>query len=249
MKLMRVKDWAKYYENNRTRELKTLTWVPIPNRHDGDGYTELVDHPNGAAHLGAWLAILQVASRCDVRGTLLRDGARPYDSLSLARITRIPLAIFEEAIPRLMSIHWLEYIETKAEPTQPVTSIPQDDAAIPHEDATSPHEGALNGMEGNGMEGKGKSGRFTPPSLTDVRAYMTELELPPIEAEKFIAHYESNGWRVGKNKMQRWRSSCQTWKHRYLENHPQAQQPPAPEFPPVTEDDIRIFSEGVKNAK
>jgi hypothetical protein len=53
----RVKDWSKIYENNRTRELKRMDWVPIPNKMDGDGFTELVDHPNGAAHLGAWLAL------------------------------------------------------------------------------------------------------------------------------------------------------------------------------------------------
>jgi hypothetical protein len=34
---------------------------------DGDGYTELVDHDDGAAHLGAWCAIVQIASKCDPR--------------------------------------------------------------------------------------------------------------------------------------------------------------------------------------
>ncbi len=62
---LRICDWDTLYENNRTRGYKKLNWVPIPNRMDGDGYTELVDHPNGAAHLGAWIAIVQVASRCE----------------------------------------------------------------------------------------------------------------------------------------------------------------------------------------
>ena len=52
--VLRVRDWDALYENNRTRGYKRLGWVPIPNRMDGDGYTELVDHENGAAHLGAW---------------------------------------------------------------------------------------------------------------------------------------------------------------------------------------------------
>ena len=52
--VLRVRDWDALYENNRTRGDKRLGWVPIPNRMDGDGYTELVDHENGAAHLGAW---------------------------------------------------------------------------------------------------------------------------------------------------------------------------------------------------
>ena len=73
--MIRVVDWSARFENNRTRELKRLDWVPVPNRMDDDGYTELLDHENGAAHLGVWLAILQIASRCDVRGTLSRQGA------------------------------------------------------------------------------------------------------------------------------------------------------------------------------
>ena len=64
VEVLRVKDWNLLFENNRTRGLKHLDWVPMPNKMDSDGYTELVDHPNGAAHLGAWFAIVQIASRC-----------------------------------------------------------------------------------------------------------------------------------------------------------------------------------------
>lgn len=30
-------------------------------------------------------------------------------------------------------------------------------------------------------------------------------------AEVFIAHYESNGWLVGRNPMKNWRAACVTW--------------------------------------
>ncbi len=125
--LLRVRDWDAHYENNRTRGYKRLGWVPIPNRHDGDAYTELADHPNGAAHLGAWIAIVQVASRCEPRGVLLRDGGRPHDAASLARITRLPVEVFNEAIPRLLSIGWLE--------RQDAAEIPQD-AAVSRQSRT-----------------------------------------------------------------------------------------------------------------
>ena len=116
---LKVKDWEIHYENNRTRDYKNLRWVPIPNQLDGDGFTELVDHPNAAAHLGAWVAIVQVASRCDPRGILMRDGGRPHNAESLARITRLPADVFREVIPRLLgSIGWLE-------------AIPQDAAQFP----------------------------------------------------------------------------------------------------------------------
>src|SRR4051812_15271607 len=102
MPLYRIRDWSKHFENNRTKELKHMTWVPMPNKMDGDGYTELVTHPNGAAHFGAWCALVEVASKCGDRGTLMREGAKPHDSASLQRITRLPAAVFDEAIPRLV---------------------------------------------------------------------------------------------------------------------------------------------------
>lgn len=132
MKIYRIKDWSSRYENNRTRELKAMAWVPVPNSHDGDGYTELVDRENGAALLGAWLVILQVASKCDPRGTLLRDGGNPHDSSTIARMTRIPKEIIEKAISVLVNdVKWLEIIED--------SSIPQADAAIPHDGAAMSH--------------------------------------------------------------------------------------------------------------
>jgi hypothetical protein len=129
-----IVDWDQHYENNRTRELKQMQWVPMPNRHDGDGYTELLDHPNGSSHFGAWCALVQVASRCDPRGTLLRDSAVPHNEASLARMTRIPIKVWQEALPRLASIGWIRNNE------------------IPQGDATIPHPAAMNGMEWNGRK-------------------------------------------------------------------------------------------------
>lgn len=132
-----------------------MEWVPIPNKMDGDGYTELLDHPNGAAHFGAWIAIVEIASKCKPRGTLLRaipqegavipqegaaipqEGARwlfvPHNSASLARISRIPRAMFDEVLPRLKVIRWVEYIT----PYQVDIQIPQEGASIPQEGASS----------------------------------------------------------------------------------------------------------------
>jgi len=111
-KVYRIKNWSSNFENNRTRQMKFMTWIPVPNKHDGDGYTELVDHENGAAHLGCWLAILQVASKCHPRGTLLRNGDRPHDSRSISRITRLPQSLIEESLDRLVSedVGWMEVV-------------------------------------------------------------------------------------------------------------------------------------------
>ena len=152
--LLKIRDWEHHFENNRTRELKSLGWVPLPNRQDGDGYTELLDHKDGASHYGAWVAIVQVASRCDPRGTLLRDGRTSlhcskiaHDSASLSRMTRIPKHILQAAIERLISIGWLEAVETETDAAKEDNIESQGDATIPHLPAVAPQDVALNGRE------------------------------------------------------------------------------------------------------
>jgi hypothetical protein len=112
----RITNWAENFENNRTRGLKVMLWVPIPVNLSGSGYAELVSHPTaGAAHLGVWLALVEVAARCDPRGTLVRGNGTPHDTESLSLITRIPAATIAEALPRLQLIGWIEEVAEGAD--------------------------------------------------------------------------------------------------------------------------------------
>lgn len=52
--------------------------------------------------------------------------------------------------------------------------------------------------------------RFTPPSLDEVRTYCLERG-NAVEPQRFINHYESNGWRVGRNPMKDWKAAVRTW--------------------------------------
>lgn len=108
MALYRVKDWNTHFENHKSRALVKLDWVPMPNKMDGDGYTELVDHPDGASHFGIWCALVMVASKCQPRGTLARSGGGAHDCVSLARVTRLPSDAIASAIARFVKIGWLE---------------------------------------------------------------------------------------------------------------------------------------------
>lgn len=54
---------------------------------------------------------------------------------------------------------------------------------------------------------------FKPPTVEEVAAYVKEKGYS-IDAEQFVAFYESKGWMVGKNKMQKWKSAVATWKCR-----------------------------------
>ena len=148
---LRIRNWKDHFENNRTKDLKKTAWVPVPNRMDDLGYIRLVTHPNGASHLGAWIAILEIVSRCDPRGTFPHQGAEIPQAL--AEISRLPATVFEEVLPRLSQLQWIEY----------VGEIPQEGAEIPQEGAPRAHaEG--NGREQKGTEGNGTETPKTPAS-------------------------------------------------------------------------------------
>lgn len=52
--------------------------------------------------------------------------------------------------------------------------------------------------------------RFKPPTLEEVQAYCSERN-NNIDAERFINHYTSNGWMVGRTKMKDWKAAVRTW--------------------------------------
>lgn len=52
--------------------------------------------------------------------------------------------------------------------------------------------------------------RFIPPTLQECELYF-QAQGYPQEASKFFNYYDSNGWRVGKNRMQKWKSAAAGW--------------------------------------
>jgi hypothetical protein len=51
---------------------------------------------------------------------------------------------------------------------------------------------------------------FQKPSLPEVKAYVAEKKYQ-LDSEKFHAHYEANGWKVGRNPMKDWRAAVAYW--------------------------------------
>jgi len=52
--------------------------------------------------------------------------------------------------------------------------------------------------------------RFKKPTLDEVKNYCI-LRKNNIDAEAFIAYYESKGWMVGSGKMKKWKAAVVTW--------------------------------------
>lgn len=55
--------------------------------------------------------------------------------------------------------------------------------------------------------------RFEPPTVEDVQSRIDEKGYG-VDAERFVAYYESNGWRVGRNPMRDWRAALASWESR-----------------------------------
>lgn len=165
MKLYSIRDWSTIYENNRTRELKEMHWIPVPNNHHSDGYTQLITEKNGLELLGSWLIILQLASRCGnpaggcgmvapCRGVLKRGNGMPHDAKTIARNTRADEAAIQRALDYFSTeLDWL-IVNDLDESPQVGATLPQVHATIPH-----PHD-----IEGKGME---ENGRDIPQSASE----------------------------------------------------------------------------------
>ena len=149
MTLYRIKNWNSLFENNRSRTVADLAWVAIPNRHDGENYSMIITSKHGAEIFAAWVLMVQVASRCHPRGSLLRDSGKPHNPDSLSIKTRAPAIWFERAISFLLEhTDWLEIEELASACQPPVSRV---SVACQAGDEERKKEG-MEGTEGNGTE-------------------------------------------------------------------------------------------------
>ena len=58
-----------------------------------------------------------------------------------------------------------------------------------------------------------KKSHFIPPSIEEVAKYCSERG-NRVDAEAFVAFYESKGWMIGKNRMKNWKSAVITWERK-----------------------------------
>lgn len=65
-------------------------------------------------------------------------------------------------------------------------------------------------IESTTVDSKKKHGAFVPPTIDDLRAYCLERK-NSVDPEKWLAYYESNGWKVGRNAMKDWRAAVRSW--------------------------------------
>jgi len=85
--------------------------------------------------------------------------------------------------------------------------------------------------------------RFRPPTLVEAIDWGLLHELPAHECEKFHAYYQSNGWKVGRNKMKSWRDAMTHWKLVWLEGQKPRKSRSALEYKIILDAKQRIADE------
>lgn len=104
-----IRDWNQHFECAQSSRAKSLTWVAVPNKHDGKSFRRLMRMKNGIALYGAWILIVQVASKCPCRG-VLADSDGPLSSGDIADKTLVDSKIIQAALDACCSreIGWIE---------------------------------------------------------------------------------------------------------------------------------------------
>ena len=203
--MLRIRNWDKHFETHKTKILKRINWVPMPNAHDDLGYVQIVNHDNGAAHLGVWLVLVQIASRASERGYLTQSG-KDLGARDIAAISRLPEALIAEAIERLLhEVNWLEEVSSATHQAEEEGKrrVAPDCAGsrriLPFDPAVcagstpdrAPESGdRRKGIEGKGIEGNGREEEprpapditpespFTGPDISQIAAALVDEILP-----------------------------------------------------------------------
>ena len=123
MKLYAIRNWNEIYENNRSRQIESLSWVPFPNKHDGENFSLIMRHKDGAIIFAAFILLVELASKCKPRGVLIRGNGQPHNVTSMSAKCQAPDVWFSTALDYLEhNTDWLEVKEFTNERQSGVTS-------------------------------------------------------------------------------------------------------------------------------
>ena len=89
--LFQIIDWQECFESHRTRVLDKQHHCLVPNKQNGEGYTQLLVMENGEAMYGAFHAIILYLSRQPYHnrlGYLTVDGSKDGDPLTFAALAK-----------------------------------------------------------------------------------------------------------------------------------------------------------------
>jgi hypothetical protein len=108
--MYKIRDWGKHFEHDRSKQWKNLQWVPVPNKQ-GKGYRKIMKEKDGLEIFACWIAMIELASKCEPRGDLSKYS---IDDISL--LTLIDENKLKRSIKYLSEVlDWIEVIKDDGE--------------------------------------------------------------------------------------------------------------------------------------
>jgi hypothetical protein len=131
LKVYKIREWKEIFEKAEWRKLRNRWWVAIPVKHDGTGFRRLMAMKNGVELFGAWVLIVQVASKCRMPGTLA-DETGPLTARDIAIKTGAPEKLVVRALSVVTSseIGWMT-VEDYQDDSRPAADDPPATTAAP----------------------------------------------------------------------------------------------------------------------
>ena len=210
MNLYRIRNWQDLYENNRTRELKNIKWIPFPIKLSGDGYCQIMEQKNGPAIFGTFIALVEMSAQCEPRGTLIRSSGEPHTFASIGRICRINPSLIEQTIVFTSQyLNWIEIIilndncDVSADMCGKGATTP----SLPFSSIPSLQEGLKGGFEKQKYAKRSKI--FVPPSFEEFEKYCSKNGFKNIATRAFNGYSEADWYDAHGNKINCWKQKLQ----------------------------------------
>jgi hypothetical protein len=200
----KIRDWDLHFEADRSKQWKSIKWVPIPNKQ-GSGYRRIMSEKNGLEIFACWIALIQVASTCNPRGDLSKYNLDDLSRLTLCDIKKLELSI-NYCSQRL---DWIEVIGNIDKNVNECQKNVIDNASGSSILFNSIQCSSVLSEEEMQEE---KQNKIIPPKIEWIAEYCKERK-NGIDPQYFFDHYETRGWKPkGSNtKMKDWQSSIRTW--------------------------------------
>lgn len=150
---------------------------------------------------------LSVLSSPDTR----RIEPQPFEGRRIEKVDDGYLILNGEKYREMVQKEWRKVYQANWQSKKRAKEKQSDEPQNNHESTVTtipPEPPAESVAEGAPIFGR----KFIKPSLEDVTLQASKIGLAPVEVQKFLNHYEANGWKVGRNPMKSWTHALSNWK-------------------------------------
>lgn len=231
--------------SDKVADEKKFYWLKLKRdffkRHDIRIIEEM---PNGKDYILFYLKML--LESIDHEGELRFSDTIPYNENMLAVITNTNIDIVKSAMKLFIDLNMIEILDDSTIYMAEVLRLTGSETAtaarmrksrekkkalpecnnvtakcniVQKSDIEIELEKEIEKDKDNNIGDKPKRTRFIPPTREEVQAYCLGRN-NNVDVERFIDHYTSNGWMVGKNKMKDWKAAVRTWERNNIHTAP-----------------------------